>query len=180
MDDLDTSWIETAEFQDNYERESMKEIGLVFMYVDVNGYIEGAVKKEERLDISKDRLLQLIQGGRHRLGKKYKLADLLSFHVPLFAEELKEFVALPGSDLGLKSLPIFDDISLEPSIFIFHDVNVLFFIFREEGVVLKSILKNGGRVTKKVRMDPIEYMERKKKSLKRLLHHSAKMTRKHI
>jgi len=123
MDDLDTSWIETAEFQDNYERELMKEIVLIFVYVDGNGLIEGAIKKVEPLDISKDRLLQLIQGGKQRLGKKYKMCELLSFHVPLVPSELKEFVVLPGSDLGLKSLSIFDDISLEPSIFIFHDVN---------------------------------------------------------
>ena len=83
----------------------------------------------------------------------------------------------------MKKVPIFDSIVIDPSIFIFHDLNSLFFFFKEvDNVVVKSILKNGregGGVTKKVRLTPEEYVQRKKKSLKRMVRR-AKMTRKNV
>jgi hypothetical protein len=83
----------------------------------------------------------------------------------------------------LKKVPIFDSMVIDPSIFIFHDVNALFFFFKEvDNLVVKSILKNGregGGVTKKVRLTPEEYVQRKKKSLKRMVRR-AKMTRKNV
>lgn len=51
-----------------------------------------------------------------------------------------------------------------------------------ENVVVKSILKNGkegGGVTKKIRLTPEEYLYKKKKSLKRMVQR-AKMTRKNV
>jgi predicted metal-binding transcription factor (methanogenesis marker protein 9) len=59
----------------------------------------------------------------------------------------------------------------------------LFFIFKEiDNIVTKSILKNGGqenRGTKKVRLSPEEYIEKKKKSLKKMIRR-AKTTRKNL
>ena len=59
-------------------------------------------------------------------------------------------------DVFLKSVPIFNEIDCLPSIFIFHDINSLYFIFREIEASGKSILKNGtttnNRSTKKVRI----------------------------
>ena len=44
-------------------------------------------------------------------------------------------------DVFLKSVPIFNKIDCLPSIFIFHDINSLYFIFREIQASGKSILK---------------------------------------
>jgi len=186
-EDLDTSWAEAAEFQDNYEREGMEEIRVFFVYMDATGALEKITKEVERIvegSVSKDRLLHLIQTKRHlphRGGVKYRFVDLLAFHIPLEPGELGEFVQQePRADF-LKSLPIFDSVVIDPSIFIFHDVNALFFFFKEvENLVLKSILKNGREGgTKKVRMSPEEYIDKKKKSLKRMVRR-AKMTRKNL
>jgi len=58
-------------------------------------------------------------------------------------------------------VPIFDEIKCAPSIFIFHDINSLYFIFKEvpNPADIKSILKSGLgssgggiRITKKVRI----------------------------
>jgi len=186
-EDLDTSWAEAAEFQDNYEREGMEEIRVFFVYMDAAGALEKITKEVERIvegSVSKDRLLHLIQTKRHlphRGGVKYRFVDLLAFHIPLEPGELGEFVKQePRADF-LKSLPIFDSVVIDPSIFIFHDVNALFFFFKEvENLALKSILKNGREGgTKKVRMSPEEYIDKKKKSLKRMVRR-AKMTRKNL
>jgi len=191
-EDLDTSWAEMAEFQDNYEREPMEEICVFFIYTDAVGAIEKITKEVELVvdgGLSKERLLHLIQSKRHlphRGGVKYKFCDLLAFHIPLEPGELGEFVKQEARADFLKKLPIFDSVVIDPSIFIFHDVNTLFLFFKEvENVVVKSILKNGREggvsrcVTKKVRLTPEEYIDKKKKSLKRMMRR-AKITRKNI
>jgi len=187
LDDLDTSWIETAEFQDNYQREPMTEIGVFFVYTDIGGSIEKITKEYHPIIdecLSKDIILQLIQTKRNCLGKKYRLNDLLSFFIGIGPDDLKEFVGTETSLDFFKIHPIFDDIVFDDSIFIFHDLNNLFFIFKEvENIVTKSILKNGGevnnRATKKVRLSPEEYIEKKKKSLKKMIRR-AKTTRKNL
>ena len=188
-EDLDTSWAEMAEFQDNYERELMEEIRVFFVYMDAAGALEKITKEVEPVvegTILKERLLQLIQTKRHlphRGGVKYRFMDLLAFTIPLEPGELDDFVKSEARADFLKTLPIFDSVAIDPSIFIFHDVNSLFFFFKEvDNVAVKSILKNGregGGVTKKVRLTPEEYVQRKKKSLKRMVQR-AKMTRKNI
>jgi hypothetical protein len=188
-EDLDTSWVDMAEFQDNYEREPVEEIRVFFVYMDAAGALEKITKEIEGVvdgGISKERILHLIQSKRHlphRGGIKYRFMDLLAFHIPLEPGELGDFVKREARADFLKTLPIFDSMVIDPSIFIFHDVNSLFFFFKEvENVVVKSILKNGregGGVTKKVRLTPAEYVQRKKKSLKRMVQR-AKMTRKNV
>jgi len=188
-EDLDTSWVDMAEFQDNYEREPVEEIRVFFVYMDAAGALEKITKEIEGVvdgGISKERILHLIQSKRHlphRGGIKYRFMDLLAFHIPLEPGELGDFVKREARADFLKTLPIFDSMVIDPSIFIFHDVNSLFFFFKEvENVVVKSILKNGregGGVTKKVRLTPEEYVQRKKKSLKRMVQR-AKMTRKNM
>ena len=192
-EDLDTSWIETAEFQDNYEREHIKETGVFFVYVDVLGLIEKITKEYLSLDdgedgrgiVSKDQLLHIIQTKRSRTdsgdGKKYRFLDLLMFHVPLEPGDLDGFVKGGDRPEYLKRLPIFDDIVFDPSIFIFHDLTGLFFIFKEiDQSVAKSILKNSSdTITRKIRGNPNEYIEKKRKSMKRMLRR-LKMTRKNM
>jgi hypothetical protein len=189
-EDLDSSWAEAAEFQDNYEREVMEEIRVFFIYMDAAGALEKITKAVEKVvdgGLSKERLLHLIQSKRHvshRGGVKYRFMDLLVFHIPLEPGELDDFIKREARADFLNNLAIFDSIVIDPSIFIFHDVNTLFLFFKEaENVVVKSILKNGGEgsrcITKKVRITSDEYFQRKKKSLKRMMHR-LKMTRKNV
>jgi hypothetical protein len=191
--DLDTSWIDSEEFQNNYKREPMKELLMFFVYIDKELSIEKIIKEHVEIDvvgsISKEKLLHFIQTKRHRadgsLGKKYKLLDLLEFHIPLEPGELDGFIKEDdGSRPFSKLLPIFQSVVIDPSIFIFHDLNSLFFFFKEVENPVKSILKtgenglmSGGRVTKKVRLDTEDYLEKKRKSMKRMMR-SVRKTRK--
>jgi hypothetical protein len=195
-DDLDTSWIETAEFQDNYQRESIKNISIYFIYINNNGSIEHILKENEVIDnsfLSKERILQLIQIKRNstnNICKKYKLMELLSFFNTLEPNQLNDFInplcetEQYSSSPFFKTLPIFNDIIFDPSIFIFHDLNCLFFLFKEtESFVTKSILKNGisiPRITKKVRISPDDYIHRKRKSFKKLFKINKKYTKKKL
>lgn len=184
--DLDTSWIEEEEFQSAYEKESMTEIVLFFIYMNRQMVIENVIKEYIDIDcedgdkasISKEKLLHIIQTRRHRPGflVKYKFMDLMAFHVPLEPGQLEGFIRGDLDIAGgfMRSLAIFDAVNVDPSIFIFHDLNSLFFFFKEAENPSKSILKSGEgggfhKVTKKVRLDAIEYIDKKRKSLKRLI-----------
>lgn len=165
IDDLDSSWIDKEEkmgaSDTNYIREPIDEIQMFFIYINSKLEIEHVSKESECIDgcISKDRLLQIIQTKRHHNNKKYRLDDLLSFQIDLEPENIQSFSELNSLDdisaTFLKSMPIFDEIVCTPSIFIFHDIASLFFMFNEVDAVKKSILRSASdsnRVTKKVRI----------------------------
>jgi hypothetical protein len=180
-DILDTSWIENEEFRSVYEKESMTELVLFFVYMTREMVIEFVIKDYIDIDdgiISKEQLLHIIQSRRHRndVAKKYKFMDLMAFHVPLAPDELEGFVGASPEKRFMKTLPIFDSVVVDPSIFIFHDLNSLFFFFREFD---SSSLESGSHaVTKKVRLDAFEYIDKKRKSLKRMLRGGSRSTRK--
>jgi len=196
-EDLDTSWIENEKFRDVYEREHMNEVVLFFVYMDRHMVIEKIIKdyidiydedddEDDCGSISKEKLLHIIQTRRHRpdVVVKYKFMDLLAFHVPLEPHELEGFIKEDDIGRFMKSLPIFDPVLVDPSIFIFHDLNSLFFFFKEAENPVRSILKNGEngshRITKKVRLDAVDYVDKKRKSMKRLMKSSLRGTRKMV
>lgn len=184
-DILDTSWIENEEFRSVYEKESMTELVLFFVYMNREMVIEFVIKDYIDIDdgvISKEQLLHIIQSRRHRsdVAKKYKFMDLMAFHVPLEPDELEGFVGASPETRFMKTLPMFDSVVIDPSIFIFHDLNSLFFFFREFDSSSSPSSSGGGSraVTKKVRLDAFEYIDKKRKSLKRMLRGGSRSTRK--
>ena len=176
LESLDTDWLDLENKIDSidshYIREPMTEIDVYFIYIDYNSYIEKIVCEKETLlencGIDKDRLLQIIQSRRHIFdpskhnNKKYKLLDLLSYNVDLEPKYIEQDFA-DSADIYsqfFKVLPIFDDIKVADSIFIFHEINSLFFIFKEvdsgNDKVARSILKtenSSKNITRKVRID---------------------------
>ena len=193
--DLDTSWIEKEEKINSIQQHSVRElpnkINLYYIYIDTNNSIEKVEKESEVLvdsKISKERILQIIQtkrkagssssSGSSSSGSgatKYKLFDILSFQVHLDPEKLFFFSKNENMDelteysqSFFRSIPLFDEITVVPSIFIFHETNGIYFLFKAcSSPSLRSILKGscGGsgsgsgssmdsknRVTKKVRI----------------------------
>ena len=162
--DLDTSWIEKEEkrfsLDLNYKKSPMDSISCVFIYIDRNHSIQKIVKKTESLTpenrILNSRLLQLIQENRHmNNGMKYKNFSILKYVVDLEPESIQDFTYGDNIVLDcLKEISMFNDVVIEPSIFVFHPLNSLYFFLKEDIMVIqpiKSILKTGSsRSTKKV------------------------------
>jgi len=167
MEDLDTSWIQTEKKIDSIEnayiREPCDAMDVYFIYLNSDNAIDKIVCEKEIPEngiIDKDRLLKIIQIKRMINNKKYKLFDILSFQVDIEPKNIDIFNKNKDvteiSNECFKILPIFDSIDCISSIFIFHDINSLYFLFKEvaSSSKLKSILKNGQSkgVTKKVRI----------------------------
>lgn len=187
--DLDTSWIEKEEKINSIQQHSVRElpdkINLYYIYIDTNDSIEKVETECEVLvdsKISKERVLQIIQTKRKAASSssssssaaslhptKYKLFDILSFQVHLDPEKLFFFSKNENMDelteysqSFFRSIPLFDEITVVPSIFIFHETNGIYFLFKAcSSPSLRSILKGTGtcsgsdnknRLTKKVRI----------------------------
>jgi len=220
--DLDISWIKENErlqnMETNYLPELMENIDLFFIYINPNNYIDKVIREKFPLYIdssnkcsrlSKENLLKLIQTNKKLVKSnticKYKFMDVLTYNIDLEPEHIQNYTKneniLEASRGFLKVLNIIDDISISPSVFIFHKINSIFFLYQEIETnrnrhTLKSILKKPVAVavnererepeyvgsqksTKKVRIDldknNIEYREHSHKK-----HKTANKTRKNI
>ena len=175
---LDTSWIEKEEkinsIQQHYVRELPEKINLYYVYIDEQDSIQNVEKETEVLvnsKISKERLLQIIQTKRMVSSinggtRKYKLFDILTYQIHLDPEKIFFFSKTENlseiteySQSFFRSVPLFDEITIVPSIFIFHEINCIYFLFKYcVSPPLRSILKTDSsikkenRVTKKVRI----------------------------
>jgi hypothetical protein len=163
-DDLDMSWIDEQEriqnIQKNYYREPMESVNTYFIYINQNQYIDKILCEKYDLEnnngcslLNKEKLLQIIQNKKIKtLNTRYKLIDILQYNIELEPEHIQTFIngePDPSSQKILKNISVFDEIVFSPSIFIFHGINCLYFIFQEIETIntknrksLKSILKN--------------------------------------
>lgn len=199
-DDLDMSWLNEHEriqnTQTNYYREPMETINTYFIYINQNQYIDKILCEKYDLEIvsngsllNKETLLKIIQTKKIKtLNTRYKLIDILQYHVDLEPEHIQTFIngePDTSSQKSLKNISVFDEIVFSPSIFIFHGINCIYFIFQEVETIntknrksLKSILKSdsnnqdrehSNKGTKKVKIstDMIEYTTNYKNKNKR-------------
>lgn len=196
-DDLDMSWINDEEriqnMESNYYREPMEIINAYFVYINQNQYIDKIICEKYDLEaipdhagslLNKETLLQIIQNKKIKtLYSKYKLTDILQYHVDLEPEHIQAYSKNGELDIDLKNskffkpIAIFDEVEFSPSIFIFHSINGLYFFFQEVEIEktnqiprksLKSILKSEIREpnkTKRVKIstDYVEYSDQYKK-----------------
>jgi len=192
--DLDISWINEHErlssVGEKYLREPMDSIHLYFIYINRNLYIEKIVTEKQLLQLSEDKkysylpketLLQIIQTKKIKTQfSKYKLLDIITYLVDLDPEHIQSYskneYSEDDSTPFFKTVPFTNDIKVFPSIFIFHEINSIYFIFQEVELLqtrhtLKSILKTplsgiSKSNTKKVRIQLNTYENPMKKKNK--------------
>jgi hypothetical protein len=155
------SWIleedKLLKIQHNHPREHMDSISCYFIYVNSESSIDTIITDTITLDwnveksckyIPKEQVLRLIQERKKRVSKTqyiYKdacmfIVDLEPDHVQAYAKSETDY-----SNSFLLKIPIIDDIVVPPSIFVFHGMNSVYFIFQE----IRSILRKGGSATRK-------------------------------
>lgn len=176
FDHDDETWLKEQEMlhniQSNYCRESMESIQLQFVFLDEEKHITHITSLREPLqvcDISnqcvlrEERILGLLENvKKERSGKKFALHHISSFLVDLEPEHIQSFSKSQCSDNSpfLRHYSIVQSIYVPSSIFIFHNVNTIYFFLHElpcsHQQTIKSILKkksNGGtKKTKRVRI----------------------------
>jgi len=167
--DVDFSWIHEQEklqnIQDNFHREPMEFIYLKYIYINQNNYIDKVLSERFYFDaenqaesgsqqfISQEQLLHIIQSNKIVTPTTiYKFKDVILYNVDLEPEHIQSYSKndnfIEFSSPFFKVLSILNKITIPNSIFIFHKINCLYFIFQEVEInklkkpVLKSILKS--------------------------------------
>jgi hypothetical protein len=193
-DNLDISWLNEYssinDIHEQYCREPMKEINVFFVYINEHSYIEKIINEKHgvvetaveggsapRYIIPKEHVLHMIQSKKISTPySKYKLMDTLVYNVDLESDHIQSYSKLSMNDQNNKQffrvLTLIDDIVLPPSIFIFHSLNSVFFIFQEyvhtfhkppsapygnDGVqsLTYDLLRNSGSLQPEVPIKPI-------------------------
>jgi hypothetical protein len=155
--DLDISWIHQHEKENsidkNYCREPMNEITTYCVYINKELEIEKVTTEKMAIQfgmVSKERVLHFIQSKKESFTEtKYRLLDMLLYNVELEPENIQSYsISENFHDLSkpfFKVLPAFDNVVIADSIFIFHSLNTLYFLFKEVErtpiQILKPILK---------------------------------------
>ena len=120
-------------------------INLHFCYVDgdnaiVNLKTEKHMFSETQTILEKE-IFNIIEEKKHDANMHYVFSELSLFVVDLEPENIQTIE--PTKNQFLKTFPFVCDIVLPPSIFIFHPLNSLFFLFKRR----KSTSKNTKKVT---------------------------------
>ena len=158
---LDLNWIENEEkiisIENGIFREQMKHIKIKYIYINCDSSIEAVDLEKYDLDanepsqktkqiISNDTLLKIVEKKRLIGTTKYKLLHILLFNVDLEPEEIQKYTINQDAfnTSFLKEISIVKDISIEPSIFIFHEINTIYMLFKEidRPKTLKAALTN--------------------------------------
>jgi len=172
--DLDVSWINEQHriqnIETNYSREPITDIHIYSLYINKNSVIDKITRKKQAVTnnvLTQDVVLNIIQTNKHANAKRYKLMDILLYHVDLEPEHIQNYSQtsdIPTSSKSFfKVIPVLGDIGIPPSIFIFHSINSVFFVYKEldtgsHNHTIKSILKQSTSTepkhthTKKVRI----------------------------
>jgi hypothetical protein len=156
--DIDMSWIKEYSrihsIQQIMNREELDSIVIQTIYMDSNLKMTKIDKEPIKLTtsnrntnnkmyISKEQLLRIIQTKKVIEKTKYTLFDMLLFTVDLDPKDIQKYVNGECKETAkLKSIPIIDDIVVLPSIFIFHSLHTFFLFFVE--VVHDSFTKDTG------------------------------------
>lgn len=170
-DDLDLSWIEEdtrmSNISQNYFREKMKYIYTYCIYINKGLNIDKIVSSVQELSsicaadspeygLSKTVISDIIRANQIlSTGIKYNLLDILVYNVDLEPENIQDFSKM--ENLGnftsrfLKTYSHGQDIIISPSIFIFHNLNSVYFIFQEVDTNLQPALKIGVNSKKKTK-----------------------------
>ena len=156
------SWIEEEEkllrVQEKFQREPMESIKCFFLFMNQNKYIEQITDEIVDLQcgkIPRDRVLKIVEEKKClKPGVRYAFLDSWIFLVDLEPEHIQAYSQMEVSSRFVVQLSFVDDIIVAPSIFIFHDLNAVYFLFQEvERVPAKPVLRNkvsGNKPTKRV------------------------------
>lgn len=142
-----------------FDRESMSSIPIKIIYVNTHDYIDkitcatcpitpsdtgGIIKKETLIKFIQDHKIQTKD-------TKYKLLDVLLCNFVVSPSDMPLFSSTSDDDENatnyVRSISCVEDVFIAPSIFMFHDINSMYFIYQEHEVLknhvpLKSILKS--------------------------------------
>tara|TARA_A100001015_G_scaffold291340_1_gene365370 strand:+ start:625 stop:1125 length:501 start_codon:yes stop_codon:yes gene_type:complete len=163
-EEFDQSWIEKFEQEEKYYNmfypEEIQKIKITFFYIDSNNALEKIKETKFNLQksniISKDEIAKLIKENEIVDEKKYNHDSIFVFNFSLNNEELKTFLKSKNEYNFTKTISSMDNFKLQSTINYLHEVNNLYFVFKEQ------IKKTSGH-TKKIKFNLLKRRTRRKR-----------------
>lgn len=180
---IDSKWLLHEERLQNvnsiFDREIMQSITAKFIYINTHDYIDKITYTEIPLVIGnsfsmipKENLIKIIEDNKLKTeNSTYKLLDVLCCNFDIMPSHIQTFSSSDENVIDRKkfwkSISSINDVIIQPSTFIFHDINSIYIIFQEHELTkdnthrYKSILKKTNtsqkhKHTKKVRINLID------------------------
>jgi len=155
---MDISWIIEQERLENIQkkciRESFSTIEFVCIYI--NQEMEIETMEKETMEINDTKIIHSdllrewsIQKKKYTPKSIFELKETLWFHIDIEPEQIQTIDT--QSSIFLKAYKPLEEIKLTPSIFIFHSLSTLFFIYQEELNKPNQIIERKPKIDKKKR-----------------------------
>ena len=136
--ELDINWINEFEKLDkeykHFYTEDCHSIKMHNIYIDKHKNIE-TIKKEifflKNNTIPKEEMLQLIKNNSYYNSKKYSILSILQFNIDIEPANIKSFLRKDKNYDFLKQINHISIVPYAKTIYMFQDLNDLFFIFFE-------------------------------------------------
>lgn len=151
MDELDDKWIKNFEDIDNLYKDFYKEdisyINLCIIYINKDDKIIFIKQEPFFLSIinkfSKEEMINIIHKNIYFDNQRFKLFSLLKYNFSLDVEDIKDFLLDKKEENYLKPIIINHDVEFENTISMFHDLNEMYIIFKDNSnIKLKLTKKN--------------------------------------
>jgi hypothetical protein len=149
MSDIDLSWIDQEErllSNDLVLREPMKQIKVVYLYINQYDYIEKIVKDVHLLDssmsISTIALIDMIE--HHKMNtttSKYKMIDSFIYHSDLLPQNIQSYVNQEMETRYFKPVVLTETLQLPPALIFLQEISTLYFIYKESPYSMNATLK---------------------------------------
>ena len=168
---LDVSWMNEYKRLENISADCVKDpmdkIRTYILYINRDLEIESILLEAFPLIlndsnqpiIGKDVLLKFIQDKKLKNGVKYSLFDILVYNIELESENIEAYSSIDESGVlekfggFFRTVNFIHEIVVLPSLFIFHELNSMFILFKERDSenpkhrhTMKSILKKADNV----------------------------------
>ena len=180
LENVDSSWIEEFETLDkeykDYYTEDIAAIKFHCLYINKEDEIERVLENKLILKnpgiISKEEILGLIKHNMVFNEVKYSLLYLLKFNINLEPVYLKTFIRSkePLVNIGnqfIQSIKNIDEIKLDKSISMFHDLNDLLIIFHDKTNSSSTNISYHNKVkTKKIYLNSTSFKKTKRNVFK--------------
>lgn len=163
-----SSWTEELDrlqnLNKNSHREYARHIPFTLLYVNHENDIEKVQSGLFQLDVSsnnsiitKEKILAFItKNTKENENSKYVCKEISIFQVPIEPENIQYFSQMKLNENTIKpyfkTFSLVDTIYIQPSIFIFHSLNRLFFKFIQAPLRSSMKQKRIGNITKRVRI----------------------------
>jgi len=177
--DLDTSWVETYIEEDTRKKlidiTNIDTIRTFVIYIDNSDQIIDIKNFDFILDhtniVTKEEILGLIKKYSYYNSIKYNYYSMITYNIDLNSDKINSYLDFDDSSLDkncfLKISSSINDISLNPCIQMFHDLNSLVFIFKANNSSKVNNKANiNHNITKKIYLKS-KLTQRKKQTRKR-------------